>query len=168
MPLLSTPGWSGAAATNLACLEDVLARFGATAYLDIELKVEGNEEAIVAALRANPPQRGFVVSSFLPDVLSRLHELDPSLPLGYVCDSEENVGRWTGLPITAFFPQHDLVSQQMVDDAHARNVKLLTWTVNDPRDMIRLAGWGPDGLISDSPMLLSSTFPMMQHAQAAS
>ena len=46
---------------NLACLEDVLTRFGGTAYLDIELKVTGNEEAVVAALRAEPPRRGFVV-----------------------------------------------------------------------------------------------------------
>jgi len=153
---------------NLACLEDVLARFGGTAYLDIELKVDGNEEAIVAALRAKPPQRGFVVSSFLPDVLLRLHELDPSLPLGYVCDREENLARWSGLPVTTFFPRHDLVSQRLIDDAHARNVKLLTWTVNDSRDLVRLAEWAVDGLISDSPALLSSTFPAVRRAAAAS
>lgn len=153
---------------HLACLEDVLARFGATAYLDIELKVDGNAEAIVAALRANPPQRGFVVSSLLPKVLSQLRELDLSLPLGYVCEHEKDVARWTDLPISAFFPQHDLVSQRLIDDAHARNVKLLTWTVNDPRDMVRLAEWGVDGLISDSPVLLSSTFSAFQRAKAAS
>lgn len=152
---------------NLACLEDVLARFGATAYLDIELKVDGNEEAIVAAVRANRPERGFVVSSFLPEVLLRFHELDSSLPLGYVCDRDENITRWTDLPITDFFPRYDLVSQQLIDDAHARKVKLLTWTVNDSRDMERLAQWGVDGLISDSPVLLSTTFPAMQRAQAA-
>ena len=153
---------------SLACLEDVLARFGAKAYLDIELKVEGNEEAIVAAVRANRPQRGFVVSSFLPEVLLRLNELDSSLPLGYVCDRAENIQRWNDLPITAFFPQYELVSQRLIDGAHARNVQLLTWTVNDPRDMVRLTEWGVDGLISDSPVLLSSTFPAMQRAQAAS
>ena len=153
---------------NLACLEDVLVRFGALAYLDIELKVDGNEEAIVAAVRANRPQRGLVVSSFLPNVLLRLHELDSSLPLGYVCDREENIARWNELPIRAFFPRHDLVSQRLIEGAHARSVKLLTWTVNDPRDMLRLAEWGVDGLISDSPVLLSSTFPAMQRAKAAS
>ena len=151
---------------NLACLEEVLERFGASAYLDIELKVEGNEEAIVAALRAKPPQRGYIVSSFLPNVLVRLRQLDPSLPLGYVCDREENLARWPDLPITAVFPRYDLVSQRLLDDAHARNVKALTWTVNDSRDMVRLAEWGVDGLISDSPVLLSSTFPATQRGQA--
>lgn len=152
---------------NLACLVDVLAKYAATAYLDIELKVDGNEETIVAALRGNPPQCGFVVSSFLPEVLLRLHELDPSLPLGYVCDRQEHVARWLDLPITALLPQHDLVSQRLIGDAHARSVKLLTWTVNDPRDMLRLAEWGVDGLISDSPVLLSSTFQAMQRAAAS-
>ncbi len=70
---------------RLAGLEDVLERFGATAYLDIELKVTGHEEALVAALHANPPQHGYVVSSFLPEVLLRLHHLDSSLPLGFLC-----------------------------------------------------------------------------------
>jgi glycerophosphoryl diester phosphodiesterase len=153
---------------NLACLEEVLARFAATAYLDVELKVDGNEEAIVAALRANPPQRGFVVSSFLPEVLLRLHQLDSTLPLGYICEREEDVARWTELPITAFFPELRLVSQRLIEDVHPRNVKLLTWTVNDPRDMIRLAGWGVDGLISDSPVLLSRTFPPVERSQTAS
>lgn len=152
---------------NLACLEDVLGRFGASAFLDIELKVDGNEEAIVTALRANPPQCGFVVSSFLPEVLLRLHELDPLAPLGYICEREQDLARWKGLPITAFFPRHDLVSQRLIDDAHASNVKILTWTVNEGHDMLRLAGWGIDGLISDSPMLLSSTFPSVQRAAAA-
>ena len=153
---------------NLACLEDVLARFGAKAYLDIELKVDGNETAIVAALHANLPRCGFVVSSFLPDVLLRLHELDPSLPLGYVCDREEKLARCSDLPITAFFPRHDLVSRRLIDDAHARNLKLLTWTVNDPHHMLRLAEWGVDGLISDSPVLLRNTFSAVQGAKAAS
>ena len=132
----------------------MLVRFGALAYLDIELKVDGNEEAIVAAVRANRPQRGSLCHRSCRNVLLRLHELDSSLPLGYVCDRDENIARWNELPIRAFFPRHDLVSQRLIDDAHARKVKLLTWTVNDSRDMRRLAEWGIDGLISDSPVLL--------------
>lgn len=144
---------------KLACLEDVLARFAATAYLDIELKVAGNEESVVAALRANPPQRGYVVSSFLPEVLLQLHELEPALPLGYICEHPKDAARWTDLPITASLPNWRLVSQQLVDEVHSQGVKLITWTVNDAGGLLRLASWGVDGLISDSPSLLSKTFP---------
>jgi len=151
---------------KLACLEDVLTRFGHTAYLDIELKVPGNEEAVVATLRANPPRHGYVVSSFLPDVLRRLHELDPSLALGFICEHPDEARGWTDLPITAFVPSFSLVSQRLIDEVHAREVRLLTWTVNDSYDLLRLAGWGVDGLISDDPRLLARTFP--RHREAAS
>ena len=80
---------------ELACLEDVLAHFGNLAYLDIELKVGGDEEAIVAALRSSLPKRGYVLSSFLPDVLLRIHEIDADVPLGYICDHRRDAERWT-------------------------------------------------------------------------
>ncbi|MGB8887594.1 MAG: glycerophosphodiester phosphodiesterase [Candidatus Korobacteraceae bacterium] len=143
---------------TLACLEDVLARFGSTAYLDIELKVTGNEEAVAAALRAHPPQCGYVVSSFLPEVLRCLHEVDASIPLGFICEHSQDVEPWTVLPIAAFIPHCSLVSQPLIDKVHAREKKLLTWTVNNVHDLLRLASWGVDGIISDDPRLLARTF----------
>ncbi len=144
---------------NLPCLEDVLARFAKAAYLDIELKVTGSEEAVVDALHANPPQRGYIVSSFLPEVLHRLHEIDPQLPLGYICDHKEQAQLWSELPIRAFIPHYSLVSQRLVEEVHTRELRLFTWTVNGRRDLLRLAEWGADGLISDDPKLLAETFP---------
>jgi glycerophosphoryl diester phosphodiesterase len=142
-----------------ASLEDTLLRYASTAWLDIELKIAGEEETLVAALKAYPPQRGFVVSSFLPDVLLRLHEIDPSLPLGYVCDREDALRLWSGLPIKFFIPHHSLVTELLVDEAHRRKMQLITWTVNRREDMLRLASWGVDGLISDDAKQLSETFP---------
>ncbi len=150
---------------NLSCLEDVLKRFGETAWLDIELKVAGQEEAIVAALHAQPPQRGFVVSSFLPGLLLRLREIDPELPLGYICEDRYEAELWTHLPIQAFIPQHPLVTRQLIDEVHARRMQLLTWTVNRPRDLLRLASWGVDGLICDDPKLLAETFARARFTQ---
>lgn len=152
---------------KIPCLEHVLSRYASTAYLNIELKAPGNEEAVVEALRTNPPRRGYVVSSFLPEVLLRLRDLDDGLPLGYICDQEKKLALWTELPITTFFPQHRLVSQGLVGEAHARSLKLMTWTVNDRQDMLRFAEWGVDGLISDSPTLLSEAFPVPKRAMAA-
>jgi len=151
---------------NLPCLKDVLSRFAATAYLDIELKTAGNEEAVVSTLHAHPPQRGYIVSSFLPEVLLRIHEIDPALPLGYVCKYAEEAQRWAELPIIAFVPHYSLVSQRLVDEVHARAMQLLTWTVNSRRELLRLASWGADGLISDDPVLLSETFPAAMAAAA--
>jgi len=142
----------------LSCLEDVLRQFGRRAYLDIEVKVCGGEQAVVKVLRQHPPERGYVVSSFLPEVLFALHELDPSLPLGYICDKRELAGLWRELPIQIFIPQYKLVSPQLVLEVHERALQLFAWTVNRRHDMIRLANWRVDALISDSPALLVHTF----------
>ena len=143
---------------SLAGLEDVLLRFSETAYLDIELKMAGNEEQVIAALRDHPPRRGYVVSSFLPEVLLRLHERDSSVPLGYLCEHEEDVPRWKDLPVAAVIPQCGLVSQGLIHDVHRGGLKLLTWTVNREEQLRRLASWGVDGLISDDPGLLGRVF----------
>ncbi len=143
---------------RLACLEDVVAQFGPRAYLDIELKEPGGEEHVLAALQATPPQKGFIVSSFLPEVLSRVRELDRTIPLGFICDRDEGMAIWPQLPIKVFLPRHDMVTAPLVEEAHRCGLQIMAWTVNSSRQMQQLAEWGVDGLISDIPELLYQTF----------
>lgn len=149
---------SSRSGTQLACLEDVLQAFGDRAYLDIEVKVAGAEELMVRAIRHCRPPDGYLVSSFLPEVLCRLHELDPALPLGYLCDRSRNISLWRRLPIEVFLPHHKLITQTMVDQVHERELRVFTWTVNSATELRRLDEWGVDGLISDDPKLLSEIF----------
>jgi glycerophosphoryl diester phosphodiesterase len=142
----------------MACLEDVLTAFGHRAYLNIELKTGGNEEDVVKRLRAHPPARGYLVSSFLPPVLERLHKLEPALPLGYICKQAEYLDRWKELPIAVFLPHLRLLSQRLVEEVHERGVKVFAWTVNRRSHLVRFALWGVDGFISDNPKLLARTF----------
>jgi glycerophosphoryl diester phosphodiesterase len=143
---------------RLACLEDVLRQFGQRAYLDIEMKVAGHEKAVLASLKANLPQRGFILTSFLHEVLTRLHSLDAELPLGFLCDREEAMNLWRELPVKAFAPRYDFVQPQLIEAVHQLGRQIMTWTVNSPRRMQELAAWGIDGLISDDPALLYQTF----------
>jgi glycerophosphoryl diester phosphodiesterase len=149
---------AGRAGNKLALLEDVLKQFGRSAYLDIELKVAGHEESLIAALKISPPQCGFIVSSFLPEVISRLNDLDDGLPLGFICDRDEAMPLWRILPTKAFLPRHDFVRPQLIADVHRSGRRIMTWTVNSPGRMQELASWGIDGLISDDPTLLYQTF----------
>jgi glycerophosphoryl diester phosphodiesterase len=141
----------------LATLEDVLAQFNA-AYLDIELKTSGSEESIVAALKANLPQRGYIVSSFFPNTLERVHGLDSSVPLGFLCERQKHIAAWRDLAAGAFLPRYDLVKESLIEEVHDAGRQVMTWTVNSSRQMRRLADWGIDGLISDDPQLLYQTF----------
>lgn len=142
---------------ELPTLPLVLSRFGSRAFLDIELKVAGLEELTVKALEQEAPSRGYLVSSFLPDVLRSLHRANSQIPLGLICDREQQLSRWPELPIQYVIPHHSLVSKKLIAQLHAADRKLFAWTVNDSEDMLRLAQWGIDGIISDDTGLLVKT-----------
>jgi glycerophosphoryl diester phosphodiesterase len=144
---------------SLPCLEDVLARYASRAFLDIELKVPGLESEVLVALRECPPECGYVVSSFLPEVLLELRARSPEVTLGFICDRKKSLDRWRELPAECIIPKYPLVTSQLVESVHRAGRTLLTWTVNDERKMKKLADWGVDGIISDDPQLLVSTFP---------
>jgi len=143
---------------RLAVLEDVLAQFGHSAYLDIEMKVSGSEESIVDALRADPPQRGYILSSFFPEILMRLHSLDDRLPLGFICDRRSALEIWRDLPVQVILPRYNLLQPQIIEEVHRSGRQIMTWTVNTKVQMLAASEWGIDGLISDDPELLYQTF----------
>jgi glycerophosphoryl diester phosphodiesterase len=149
---------TGPKGDSLPTLDDVLQQFGHRAFLDIELKVRGAEISVVEALRAVPPQRGYMLSSFLPDTLIRLHNIDSSLPLGYICERDYALPVWRNIPIQTILPRYGLVQQELIDEAHRLGRQVATWTVNSENQMLQLAEWGIDGLISDDPALLYRTF----------
>jgi len=143
---------------NLPILRQVLELYAKRAFLDIELKVPGLESELVLSLRKHPPQRGYVVSSFLADVLLALHARDRSIPLGLISDSRTELKRWKDLPVSYVIPHHSLVTKRLVEQLRSADKTILVWTVNDKTSMLRLADWGAHGIISDDTQLLARTF----------
>ncbi len=141
----------------LPCIDDVLERYAAAAFLDIELKEPGLEDVVCTALREHMPQRGYVVSSFLPEVITALHSRDARLPLGLICDTRRQLERWSELAAGFVMPHRSLVSEGLVETLHEAGKQVFVWTVNDWRTMLRLADSGVDAIISDDPALLSRT-----------
>jgi glycerophosphoryl diester phosphodiesterase len=144
---------------SLPSLEDVLSRYVPSAFLDIELKVPGLESDVLVALREHPTERGYVVSSFLPEILLELRARSADVCLGFICDRKKSLDRWRDLPVEYVIPKHPLITSRLVQSVQAAGKTLLTWTVNDKKTMRRLADWGVDGIISDDPQLLAATLP---------
>jgi len=138
-------------------LEDVLQRYGRTAFLNIEVKVRGMENIVLRALKKHPPRRGYFISSFLPSVVRTLHALDNSLVLGALAQTPWQLRRWRKLPVRYVVPHYRLLSARLVESVHAAGKSVITWTVNDPRLMVRAAELGVDGIISDNTKLLVKT-----------
>ena len=137
-------------------LEQVLSRYGRTAFLNIEVKVRSIEELVVGAVSRARPQRYFI-SSFLPSVVRRLHALDNSLVLGALAQTRWQLRRWRILPVIYVVPQYHLLSRRLVGKLHGAGKLVVTWTVNDRKRMLRAAAMGVDGIISDHPGLLVET-----------
>ena len=142
---------------GLAQLEAVLARYQDSAFLDIELKVSGLEKMTAALLRKYQPHRGFVVSSFLPEVLEGMRAEDSSIPLGLICETRAQLRCWNQLAIEYVMPQRKLVNPALIAQLKAAGKKILVWTINASADMRRLAKSGVDGIISDDTGLLCRT-----------
>jgi glycerophosphoryl diester phosphodiesterase len=136
-------------------LPEVLARYQSTAFLDIELKVSGLEKITTELLRKLAGARGFVVSSFLPEVLRAIHDLDETVPLGLICETRAEFSRWPQLPVEYVIPHHGLVGQSLIHEVKAAGKKTLVWTVNATVDMKRFSKSGVDGIISDHPERLA-------------
>ncbi len=148
---------TAATSLRLPKLEDVLRQFSSQAFLDIELKVAGLEKQLIAALREHPAQKRFVVSSFLPEVLKAVHEVDATIPLGFLWD-ERNEVLPPDLPIPWHIPRVDLVDRHLIDAAHSVGKKIMVWTVNRAEEMKQLADWGVDAIISDDTATLVRLF----------
>lgn len=145
---------TAAQVNQLPHLEDVLSRYQERAFLDIELKVSGLEKVTVALLRKYPLRRGFVVSSFLPQVLPAIRAEDAHVPLGLICETRRELLRWKELPVEYVIPHHKLATTSLLGELRDAGKKCFVWTVNNPDGLARFRDFGVDGIISDETSLL--------------
>lgn len=63
--------------------------------------------------------------------------------------------RVDALQVPETYRGHRVVTARFVREAHARNIPIHVWTVDDPDDMRRLLGLGVDGIQTDRPDVLA-------------
>lgn len=126
--------------------------------VNIELKTgpvayAGIEHAVLRELRAAGMLANVVVSSFQPEVLIRIKELDPSvetaLLFGELYGASPQQAQAIGA--SAIHPAFRTVSPALLNDAFGLGLAVRPYTVNDERVMHRLAAWGVHGVITDDP-----------------
>jgi len=140
---------------SLPLLAEVLSRYSPRAFLDIELKVAGLERTVLEVLQASPPERGYVLSSFVPEALTELGRLGSGLPLGLICEDRTQLANWECLPVSCVILERRLAEENLVRILHASGKKVFVWTVNEREQMRTLARWQVDALISDDTQLLA-------------
>ncbi|CAB4700935.1 unannotated protein [freshwater metagenome] len=166
-------------ASDAPTLDEVLALLAASGVaVHVDMKAEGIERAVVAALMQHDLVGRSVVSTTWPASLRRLVHSNPDVPraLGYPRD-RLSVSRlhWpravtrvgaaalrsvlpVRLPVLAAISRadvlalhHSMISPKVVLAAHRRGIAVFAWTVNDPVVASRFAAIGVDGIVTDDP-----------------
>jgi len=150
---------------QLPTFETVLQRFADRAFLDIELKVLELERIMLELIDRYKPSRGYVITSFLPEVLQRLHALSSSLPLGLICGNRRQLEPALSLPLACIVLHKSLASREAMSNFHDRGIPVFVFGANRPRRMQSIVDRGADALIVDDTRLAFETF--RGRAQAA-
>ncbi len=142
---------------QLPRLDDLLLRYSERAFFDIELKVKNLESLVLGALHQHPPKHGYVVSTFLPDVVMDLEARGASAVIGIICETAAQLKLWPQLPADYVIAHRSLVNRTLIQEVQDAGLKIMVWTVNDVEAMVRFTEWGVDGIISDDTELLVRT-----------
>jgi glycerophosphoryl diester phosphodiesterase len=142
-------------------LADACRRLGGTGVrLEIDIKCAASPaataEAVVAACAAVPGcEVGY--RSFNWAVLRRIGQIAPTLP-AHTLPAEVaaqaamlNGGAGPACGQARWAPDHRQLRRHHIVSAHQLGLRVLPWTVNQPRRMAQLIAWRADGLCTDRP-----------------
>jgi glycerophosphoryl diester phosphodiesterase len=147
---------------------------------DLDLKVAGREDEIVAALAARGLEQRAMVSTMELSSVAYLRDAAPQLNRGwtlpkvsrdwskspwlrpvFVAGSASLRARLPGLiraraaelGVWAVWIYHPLITKRLVSSAHSIGVQVIAWTVDDAERIARLEAIGVDGICSNDPRL---------------
>lgn len=129
--------------------------------VNVELKCEADEAQASAtgdrvarhlAARADPEVS---ISSFWWPALVAARSAAPAVRRAFLFNDAPDrptlLASAASLELYALHPNRAYVTAEFVADAHAAGLKVHPWTVNDPAEIARFAGFGVDGIMSDYP-----------------
>ena len=146
------------AGEKIPTLIEVMNLIGARTGLNIELKGSSIVDAVTAIvadyqLRLPAWHRRILLSSFDEPQIQALAARDGDYQLGVLFDSdaEAALARARDLKAYSIHPSMEQVNRGLVTEAHFAGIKVLVYTVNEPKDIAAMRSLGVDGVFSDYP-----------------
>lgn len=141
-------------------LVDVLRLTRGLAVVQIEMK-SGPVAPLVRAIQAARAAEWVILASFDHRLVASARDLAPGIPRMLISEGRDApaalVRKLGACGAGGLSVNHRAIrSAAWVRHFHQRGLAVWTWTVNDPADARRLAGWGVDALLGDDPALLQS------------
>jgi glycerophosphoryl diester phosphodiesterase len=186
-PLVIAHDWHDAESRRPLTLEEALDAFLEPPLdgveVDLDIKLAGREEEIVAAVGERDLLERAMISTMETSTLARIRELEPRLRRGWTYPKVTRdwaSKRWARAPMLAAlvamrrrFPAiaaralpemgvqslwvyHPVVSPRLATVAKSAGVELIAWTVDDLTRMRSLLAAGVGGICSNDPRLFAS------------
>ncbi len=123
------------------------------AALDVELKEAGYEADVLAVL--DPRPAGLVVTSFLPEAVAAVRELDPDVATGLIFrpgDRRDLAARAEACGAEMVVAHSSSLRPELAAELHRATRPLMVWTVNDRRRLAAVMGLpGVTHVVTDVP-----------------
>lgn len=99
-----------------------------------------------------------IIQSFDFRTLQYLHKKYPHIKTAMLVEADDNRSFRKQLDDLGFMPTihspaYELVTDNLIAECHAKNIKIIPWTVNDKSIFNKLENMGVDGIITDYPDL---------------
>jgi len=185
-PLLVAHDWADARRRTPLTLDAVLDAFLRppldAVTINLDLKIAGREDEVVAAIRRRGLVERTMISTMEVSSLRALAELAPDVRRGWtlprirrdwtrdrwarpllIAASASLRARLPGgvgrrapeLGVWAVWVYHPLITRRLVESAHATGIEVIAWTVDDAERIRELAALGLDGVCTNDPRLLA-------------
>jgi glycerophosphoryl diester phosphodiesterase len=186
-PLLVAHDWGVVKRHGAPTLAEILDRFAEPPLdqvtIDLDLKIAGREDEVVAAVRERNLLGRAMVSTMEVESLRELHGIEPELPLGWTVPRTTRDWpsiRWArplligglvafrrrlpglvrrrapALGVSSIWAYHLVITRTLVDACHSNDLQLNAWTVDDAQRIRELAALGVDGVCTNDPRLFES------------
>jgi glycerophosphoryl diester phosphodiesterase len=134
-------------------------------YLEIKYEAAwGLHHSLAAELSGKGDAARAVILSFDPTTLDSIRELDRTLMTGLLVEAAhpDSVKLALGVGARQFCPRADLVTPELIAEAHQADLQVVTWTANKPDQMRRLVNAGVDGVMTDFPDRLQAVLEHLE------
>jgi glycerophosphoryl diester phosphodiesterase len=108
--------------------------------------------AVLAEVRKHGMESRSTLQSFDWRAVKVIEREAPQLATAYLTEAGDSIlekARDAGARTWA--PDYRALTKDALEKAHRAGMRVVVWTVNEPRDIARLIAWGVDGIISDYP-----------------
>ena len=147
---------------SIPTLENLLELHDGKIKFDLEIKVGNIEKKLIETVKKYDLLDQVVFSNFSLKSLNKIHGIEPKAQLQllilfpHVIFRKLNMlKKLLDIGITAINPIFPIVTNSLIQNAHAIGLKVYPWTINDRIKLSQLIEMGIDGVFTDYPDILN-------------